>query len=162
MIQTQTIDIEHVRKVLSNCPHYDQIVNYEYQYGDTLSKKLIDWYRELIFSANGDDEKQLMLINSLDRSLYLYIKDNKYKRGLRNIITDEELTFEDKNLIKGVIKKLIEFTSSYEKKEVLEFNKMLYDSKRLSDNLWFNWYWNDKIADNIDYIQLPNKDKQAP
>ena len=122
MIQTQTIDIEHVRKVLSNCPHYDQIVNYEYPYGDTLSKKLIDWYRELIFSANGDDEKQLMLINSLDRSLYLYIKYNKYKRGLRKIITDEELTFEDKNLIKGVIKKLIEFTSNYEKREVLEFN----------------------------------------
>ena len=46
--------------------------------------------------------------------------------------------------------------------EVLDFNKMLYDSKRLSDNPWFNWYWNDKIADNIDYIQLPNKDKQAP
>ena len=63
-----------------------------------------------------------MLINSLDRSLYLYIRDNKYKRGLRKIITDEELTFEDKNLIKDVIKKLLEFTSSYEKKEVLEFN----------------------------------------
>ena len=46
--------------------------------------------------------------------------------------------------------------------EVLDFNKMLYDSKRLSDNPWFNWYWNDKIADNIDYIQLLSKDKQAP
>ena len=99
MIQTQTIDMEHVRKILANCPHFDKIVNYEYPYGDTLSKKLIDWYRELIFSANGDNEKQLMLINSLDRSLYLYIRDNKYKRGLRKIITDEELTFEDKNLI---------------------------------------------------------------
>ena len=97
MIQTQTIDIEHVRKVLQNCPHFDKIVNYEYPYGDTLSKKLIDWYRELIFSANGNNEKQLMLINALDRSLYLYIRDNKYKRGIRKIITDEELTFEDKN-----------------------------------------------------------------
>ena len=122
MIQTQTIDIEHVRKVLRNCPHYDQVVNYEYPYGDTLSKKLIDWYRELIFSANGNDEKQLLLINALDRSLYLYIKDNKYKRGIRQIITDEELTFEDKKLIKEVIRKLIEFTTSYEKKEVLEFS----------------------------------------
>ena len=122
MIQTQTIDIEHVRVVLSNCPNYDYIVNYEYPYGDMLSKKLIDWYRELIFSANGDNEKQLLLINALDRSLYLYIRDNKYKRGIRKIITDEELTFQDKNLIKEVIKKLIEFTSIYEKKEVLEFN----------------------------------------
>lgn len=122
MIQTQTIDIEHVRKVLQNCPHFDKIVNYEYPYGDTLSKKLIDWYRELIFSANGNNDKQLMLINALDRSLYLYIKDNKYKRGLRKIITDEELSFESKDLIKDVIKKLLEFTNNYEKREVLEFN----------------------------------------
>lgn len=121
MIQTQTIDIEHVRMVLQNCPHFDKIVNYEYPYGDILSKKLIDWYRELIFSANGNDEKQLLLINALDRSLYLYVRDNKYKRGLRKVITDKELTFDDKNLIKDVIRKLIEFTTSYEKKEVLEF-----------------------------------------
>ena len=120
MIQTQTIDIGHVRKILENCPHFDMIVNYQYPYGDVLSKKLIDWYRELIFSANGNNENQLMLIKSLDRSLYLYVKDNKYKRGLRKIVSVEELTFEDKNIIKEVIKKLIEFTSSYEKKEVRE------------------------------------------
>ena len=120
MIQTQTIDIGHVKKILENCPNFDKIINYEYPYGDVLSKKLIDWYRELIFSANGNNENQLMLIKALDRSLYLYVRDNRYKRELRKIISVEELTFEDKNLIKEVIKKLIEFTSSYEKKEVRE------------------------------------------
>ncbi len=120
MIQTQTIDIGHVKKVLENCPNFNAIVNYEYPYGDVLSKKLIDWYRELIFSANGNNENQLMLIRALDRSLYLYVRDNKYKRGIRKIITTEELALNNKELIKDVIKKLIEFTSSYEKKEVRE------------------------------------------
>lgn len=120
MLQTQTIDIEHVRVVLKNCPNYDTIINYEYPYGDTLSKKLIDWYRELIFSADGTNENQLMLIRALDKSLYLYVKDNKYKRGLKKIIKDEELSFQNKNVIKDVIKKLIEYTNNYEKKEVLE------------------------------------------
>lgn len=120
MIQTQTINMEHVIKILANCPNFDKIVNYEYPYGDTLSKKLIDWYRELVFSANGNNENQLMLIKALDRSLYLYIRDNKYKRGLRKIVSTEELTFEDKNIIKDVIKKLLEFTSNYEKREVRE------------------------------------------
>lgn len=120
MIQTQTIDIGHVKKVLENCPNFNMIVNYEYPYGDVLSKTLIDWYRELIFSANGNNENQLMLIRALDRSLYLYVRDNRYKRGLRKIITTEELTFDNKELIKDVIKRLIEFTSSYEKKEIRE------------------------------------------
>ncbi len=120
MIQTQTIDIGHVKKVLENCPNYDKIVHYEYPYGDTLSKKLIDWYRDLIFSANGNNENQLMLIRALDRSLYLYVRDNRYKRGIRKIISVDELNLTSKELIKDVIKKLIEFTSNYEKREVRE------------------------------------------
>lgn len=120
MIQTQTIDIGHVKKVLENCPNFDKIIHYEYPYGDIMSKKLIDWYRELIFSANGNNENQLLLIRALDRSLYLYVRDNKYKRDLRKIISVDELTFENKELIKDVIKRLIEFTNNYEKKEVRE------------------------------------------
>ena len=120
MIQTQTIDIGHVKRVLENCPNFEKIIHYEYPYGDILSKKLIDWYRELIFSVNGNNENQLLLIRALDRGLYLYVRDNKYKRGLRKIITTDELTFENKDLIKDVIKRLIEFTNNYEKKEVRE------------------------------------------
>lgn len=120
MLQTQTIDIDHVKKVLENCPHFNMIIHYEYPYGDILSKKLIDWYRELVFSANGNNQNQLLLIKALDRSLYLYVRDNKYKRGLRKIITVNELTFENKELIKDVIIRLIEFTSNYENNEVRE------------------------------------------
>ena len=122
MIQTQTIDIQHFKKILENCPHYDMIVNYEYPYGDVLSKRLIDWYRDLIFSANGNDENQLLLIKALDKSLYLYVKDNKYKRGIRKIIDVSELGFNDKSVIKETIKKLIEFTNNYEKKEIRELS----------------------------------------
>ena len=120
MIQTQTIDIGHVKTILENCPHYDMIIHYEYPYGDVLSKKLLDWYRDLIFSAKGDNDNELMIIRALDQSLYLYVRDNRYKRGLRKIITPEDLTFENKEVIKEVIIKLIEYTSNYEKREVRE------------------------------------------
>ena len=95
-------------------------IHYEYPFGDVLSKKLIDWYRELIFSANGNNEEQLLLIRALDQSLYLYVRDNKYKRELRKILSIDELTFENKNIIKNSIKKLIEFTNNYEKQEIRE------------------------------------------
>ena len=120
MIQTQTIDINHVKKILENCPNYDKIINYEYPYGDILSKNLIEWYRELIFSANGNNEKQLLLIKTLDKCLFLYVKDNKYKKGLKKIISPDDLTLKDKEIIKDVMKKLIEYTSNYEKNEIRE------------------------------------------
>ena len=122
MIQTQTIDMTHVKKVLENCPNFDKIVHYDYPFGDILSQKLIYWYRDLIFSANGNDANQLMLISALDKSLYLYIKDNKYKRGLRKILSADELSLTDRELIKNVVKKLITFTSSYENKIIREVN----------------------------------------
>lgn len=120
MIQTQTVDIDHVKTVLENSPHFESIIHYEYPYGDILSKRLVDWYRDLIFSINAQDENQLVLIRALDRSLYLYVRDNKYKRELRKIITADELTFESKERIKDVIKRLIEFTGNYENNEVRE------------------------------------------
>lgn len=120
MIQTQTIDISHVKQILENCPHFDMIIHYEYPYGDVLSKKLIDWYKDLIFSANGNNESQLMLIRALDQSMYLYVRDNKYKRELRKVITIDELSFDDKNVIKNSIRKLIEFTNLYQKQEIRE------------------------------------------
>ncbi len=120
MIQTQTIDISHVKQILENCPHFDMIIHYEYPYGDVLSKKLIDWYKDLIFSANGNNESQLMLIRALDQSMYLYVRDNKYKRELRKVITIDELNFDDKNVIKNSIRKLIEFTNLYQKQEIRE------------------------------------------
>jgi len=120
MIQTQTIDISHVKKILENCPHFDMIIHYEYPYGDVLSKKLIDWYKDLIFSANGNNESQLLLVRALDESLYLYVRDNKYKRQIRKVISIDELTFEDKDTIKNSIRKLIEFTNNYQKQEIRE------------------------------------------
>ena len=119
MIQTQTIDIQHVKKILENCPHYDMIVNYEYPYGDVLSKKLIDWYRELIFSANGNDENQLLLIKALDKSLYLYVKDNKYKLARTFLLVyKEEYLKENGN-------KLIDFVLSEEGQNIVEENGLI-------------------------------------
>ena len=36
LVETKTINLRYVNKILSNCPNYDKIVNYEYEYGDTL------------------------------------------------------------------------------------------------------------------------------
>ncbi len=115
-----TINITYIREILSNCPNYDYIINYNYDENDILTSKLIDWYRELIFSARGEDESQLQIIRALDHSLYLYVKDVKYKRKLRHLLSLEDISFTDKSLIKDAIKKIILFTNNYEKELILD------------------------------------------
>lgn len=120
LVYTQTIDVSFVNKILKHCPNYDYIVNYEYEYGDVLSKKLIEWYRELIFAVNGEDERQLKIVESLDKGLYLYVKDNKYKKEFSKHLSIEDIDLENKRSIKDLIKKIIVFTSKYEQRQVLE------------------------------------------
>lgn len=127
LVETKTINLRYVNKILSNCPNYDKIVNYEYEYGDTLSSKLIDWYRELIFSCDGENANQLRIIYQIDHSLSMYVEDNQYKRGLSKILSKDEVDLNNSVLIQNVIKKIIEFTNQYEKDEILELvsNKWL-------------------------------------
>ena len=127
LVETKTINLRYVNKILSNCPNYDKIVNYEYEYGDTLSSKLIDWYRELIFSCDGENVNQLRIIYQIDHSLSLYVEDNQYKRGLSKILSKDEVDLNNSVLIQNVIKKIIEFTNQYERDEILELvnNKWL-------------------------------------
>lgn len=127
LVETKTINLRYVNKILSNCPNYDKIVNYEYEYGDTLSSKLIDWYRELIFSCDGENINQLRIIYQIDHSLSMYVEDNQYKRGLSKILSKDEVDLNNSVLIQSVIKKIIEFTNQYERDEILELvnNKWL-------------------------------------
>ena len=127
LVETKTINLRYVNKILSNCPNYDKIVNYEYEYGDTLSSKLIDWYRELIFSCDGENVDQLRIIYQIDHCLSLYVEDNQYKRGLSKILSKDEVDLNNSVLIQRVIKKIIEFTNQYERDEILELvsNKWL-------------------------------------
>ena len=120
MVQTQTIDYSLVRKILSTCPYYDSIVNYEYEEGDSLSQILIDWYRDLIFSADPSDERQLKIISAIDKSLYLYVKDKKYKKGLSKLLDAKQVSLDNQNSIRNVIKTIVFFTNSFQKEEVLD------------------------------------------
>jgi len=126
LVYTQTVDVEFVNKILKHCPNYDYIVNYEYDYGDYISSKLIDWYRELIFAVNSNDEKQLKIVEALDKGLYLYVKDNKYKSELKKHLKVEDINLESKKLIKDLIKKIIIFTSKYEQRQIMEVTSSIW------------------------------------
>jgi len=126
LVYTQTIDVAFVNKILKHCPNYDLIVNYDFEYGDNLSSKLIDWYRELIFAVNSEDEKQLKIVEALDKGLYLYIKDNRYKSEFKKHLRVEDINLESKKLIKDLIKKIIVFTSKYEQKQIMEVTSAIW------------------------------------
>lgn len=121
MITTKTIDITHVKKVLSSCPYYDHIANYDIEYQDDIMLKLIDWYKDLVFSCNGNSEKELAEIKEIDRSLYLFITNSKFQKGLKKYLSIDDISFSDSFKTYKLIKKITDYTNRYEKESILLF-----------------------------------------
>ena len=61
MFETLTIDVTNVKKILKCCPYYDDIINSDIMYNDDLSIDLIEWYKDIIFSCNGDNEEDKII-----------------------------------------------------------------------------------------------------
>lgn len=119
MIDTRTIDVTNVKKILKCCPYYDDIINYDIDYTDELSYDLIDWYKDLIFSCNGDDEEDVKIINKIDKSMYLYVNNSTYRKGLKKIINNKDIDLNSSRSTKKLIKKILTFTEKYEEVEIL-------------------------------------------
>lgn len=113
------IDVVNVKKILDTCPHYDEIINFNFDYNDEITIDLIDWYKDLIFSCDGDDENEIEIIRMIDNSMYRYVNDYKYRKGLSKIISPKDIDLNSERSIKKLIKKILDYTSKYETAEIL-------------------------------------------
>ena len=86
-----------------------------------MNINFIDWYKDLIFSCNGDDDSDIKIISQIDRCLYLYIKDNKFKMGLKNRINNEGVEFNNEWISKYLVDVIVNFTEEYENLKILDF-----------------------------------------
>ncbi len=117
MFETLTIDVTNVKKILKCCPYYDDIINSDIMYNDDLSIDLIEWYKDIIFSCNGDNEEDIKIIRNIDRCMYIYVNDNKYKKGLKKRIINNDINLNDN--YKEVVNKILNYTEEYEENELL-------------------------------------------
>ena len=113
------IDIVNVKKILETCPHYDEIINFDFDYNDEITIDLIDWYKDLIFSCDANDLNETEIIKMIDNSMYMYVNDYRYRKGLSKIINSRDIDLNSERSIKKLIKKILDYTSKYETAEVL-------------------------------------------
>lgn len=113
------IDVVNVKKILETCPHYDEIINYEFDYNDEVTIDLIDWYRDLIFSCDGNNDNETQIIKMIDNSMYMYVSDYKYRKGLAKIIDVKDIDLNSEKSIRKLIKKILDYTNKYENIEIL-------------------------------------------
>ena len=107
------VDTINAKKILETCPHYDEIINFDFDYDDEITIDLIDWYKDLIFSCDGDDESETKIIKMIDNSMYMYVNDYRYRKGLAKIISPRDIDLNSDKSIKKLIKKILDYTNKY-------------------------------------------------
>lgn len=113
------VDTINAKKILETCPHYDEIINFDFDYDDEITIDLIDWYKDLIFSCDSSDDNETGIIKLIDNSMYMYVNDYRYRKGLSKTINPREIDLNDERSIKRLIKKILDYTSKYETSEIL-------------------------------------------
>ena len=77
-----------------------------------MNKELV--YNDLLKIVNEEDIK---IIRNIDRCMYIYINDNKYKKGLKKRIINNDINLNDN--YKEVVNKILNYTEEYEENELL-------------------------------------------
>mgnify|MGYP006888253109 CR=1 FL=1 len=154
MFETLTIDVTNVKKILKCCPYYDDIINSDIMYNDDLSIDLIEWYKDIIFSCNGDNEEDIKIIRNIDRCMYIYINDNKYKKGLKKRIINNDINLNDN--YKEVVNKTQYIHSN---KPNIENNDLTNEINKLIKELEKENY--NMVSNDIDWNIYENADKNT-
>ena len=108
-----TIDMDNVRKVLTICKYYDEIINYEIEEDDMISFNLIDFYKDYVFSYKEEDKIKL-----IDNCMYKYVSDYNYRKGLKNIINIRDIDLNSYKKTNKLIRKIIKYDDNYEDERV--------------------------------------------
>ncbi len=108
-----TLDIEKIKSVTDKCEYYDYITDYDIEYDDEFTFEFINWYRDVIFLYDIKDNRELDTMKWIDKSVYLYLTDNIYKREFMKKFNT--FTFNMK-FRKEMVNKIIFFSREYQDK----------------------------------------------
>lgn len=101
------------KEILKYCPDYYNIINFDYKENDAISNKLINIYKNFIFSINLDNREEIEQVQELDRVLSNYIHDYIFRSTLQKEIVRVEIR-KDTNIIRSFVDAIIRIFTSYE------------------------------------------------
>ena len=101
------------KEILKYCPNYYNIVNFDYKENDFVSEKLINIYKNYVFSIKLNNREDIDRLQELDRVLSNYINDYLFRSTLQKEIISVEVK-KDNNIIKSLVDAIIKIFSNYE------------------------------------------------
>lgn len=101
------------KEILNYCPNYYNIVNFDFKENDLISEKLINIYKNFVFSINVENREEIEKVQELDRVLSNYIHDYLFRSTLQKEIVTVKVK-RDTNILRSLVDSIIKIFSNYE------------------------------------------------
>ena len=108
--------------ILKHCPYFHKIINFEYSEDDNISYKLIDMYKNYVFSIDINNEEDIQRVEKIDYVLNKYIEDYFFRKDIRNRILNIRVKKDANNLLKNLVDGVIRAFDSYE----MDYTRNIY------------------------------------
>lgn len=100
------------KEILNYCPNYYNIVNFDFKDSDLVSEKLINIYKNFVFSINVNNREDIEKVQELDRVLSNYIHDYLFRSTLQKEIVSVKVKRD--NILRSLVDNIIKIFSNYE------------------------------------------------
>lgn len=115
---------KNMQELFNYCPNYDQIINSNNE--DEFCLKLIDKYKNIIFSLDVDNLNHVEKMYKLDKIMFQVIDDCHFKKQLKQIFKENDINIEEDGNNREFMANLFDFDNNY----------LEYSYKNLENTVW--------------------------
>lgn len=101
------------KELIMHANNYYSIINEEYNIEENISEKLIELYRDYIFSFKSITEIVIKNIEKIDKIMYKYFNDFEFKKELSKGIINIKVKKEEENLLECIINNIFIIYDKY-------------------------------------------------
>jgi len=106
--------MENNKIILNYCRNFNKIINTDFLENDTLSKKLVNIYKDYIFKINIHNEDDIIKAQTLDQTMSKYVDDYFFRKILKEEILNLKVKKNTTDLITIIIDSIINIFKKYE------------------------------------------------
>lgn len=100
--------------IVKQCPYFYKISNFEIDNDDIITLKLIEIYKNFIFSIDIENNEDLKMAEKLDFVLNKYIEDYYFRKDMKERLMNLKASKKNPNITKWLADKIIDAFESYE------------------------------------------------
>lgn len=99
--------------VLSYCPNFYRIINFEYYEDDFITEKLIKVYEDFIFRIDIDKEEDIAKVKSFDYVISRYLEDYQFRKEMQKELIQVRIKKSCKDILRAIVDSILTIFERY-------------------------------------------------